>query len=277
MVPEVGFEPTPLDILSVLPAANWAIRGCKLLLIGVHICMTTSKISDETFIYVVKSSCSIRRALKTLELKPLGGNYATFKRRVARLNLDISHFASKESYLKPWKHAPPIELYKILVINSTYSSSHRLKNRLINEGIVPNKCVRCDIDEWQGEKLSLHLDHINGTSNDNRLENLRLLCPNCHSLTDTYCGKNKTKRVVKPKKLRKSKSIYKCLCGSVIYKGSKQCLKCAHTKQMKIVWPPMPELLERLSNSSYNRLAKELGVSDKAIAKHIKHHSQNSH
>jgi predicted RNA-binding Zn-ribbon protein involved in translation (DUF1610 family) len=65
----------------------------------------------------------------------------------------------------------------------------RLKQKLLKKG-TPYKCVECGISEWQGQKLSLHLDHINGNNTDNDDYNLRFLCPNCHSLTHTYCGKN---------------------------------------------------------------------------------------
>ena len=65
--------------------------------------------------------------------------------------------------------------------------------RLISEGRLEYKCEKCGISEWLGEPLSLHLDHKNGVNNDHRIENLRFLCPNCHSQTDTYAGKNKSK------------------------------------------------------------------------------------
>jgi 5-methylcytosine-specific restriction endonuclease McrA len=66
-----------------------------------------------------------------------------------------------------------------------------LKSRLLKEKLIEYKCVKCgNTGEWQGEPLSLQLDHINGNNKDHRLENLRLLCPNCHSQTKTYSGKN---------------------------------------------------------------------------------------
>lgn len=65
----------------------------------------------------------------------------------------------------------------------------RIKLQIYENSLLPLCCAECGITEWQGKTLSLHLDHINGVNNDNRLENLRLLCPNCHSLTETYCGK----------------------------------------------------------------------------------------
>lgn len=71
-----------------------------------------------------------------------------------------------------------------------YKTNH-LKQRLISEGIKQNKCEECGIEEWNGKSLTCQLDHVNGISTDHRLENLRILCPNCHSQTDTFCGKNK--------------------------------------------------------------------------------------
>ena len=72
--------------------------------------------------------------------------------------------------------------------------SYNLKTRLIEEGYKENKCERCSISEWQGEILVLELDHINGDNKDNRLENLKILCPNCHSLTPTFRGRNHKKK-----------------------------------------------------------------------------------
>ena len=71
--------------------------------------------------------------------------------------------------------------------------SNKLKKRIIKAGVLENKCSSCGIDKWNGTDIVLQLDHINGKSKDHRLENLRLLCPNCHSQTPTWCGKNKSK------------------------------------------------------------------------------------
>lgn len=78
------------------------------------------------------------------------------------------------------------ELSEILIENSTYASSNHLRNRLIKEGILKNECYSCGISEWLGKPITLHLDHKNGIHNDNRIENLHILCPNCHSQTETW-------------------------------------------------------------------------------------------
>ena len=83
-----------------------------------------------------------------------------------------------------------IDLESVLTVNSSYAR-HALKRRLVEEGMLDYRCQICSNDGmWNGQKLSLQLDHVNGVFNDNRLENLRFLCPNCHSQTDSYAGKN---------------------------------------------------------------------------------------
>jgi hypothetical protein len=84
-----------------------------------------------------------------------------------------------------------IPLEEILAGNHGHYPTGKLKKRLIKEKILEYKCAECSRSKWRGKTISLHLDHINGTPTDHRLENLRFMCPNCHSQTDTYCGKNK--------------------------------------------------------------------------------------
>jgi 5-methylcytosine-specific restriction endonuclease McrA len=79
---------------------------------------------------------------------------------------------------------------ELLVENSIYQS-FKLKNRLLKEGLKDHKCEICGITEWMGKLTPLELDHINGNNKDNRIENLRVICPNCHAQTETYRGKNK--------------------------------------------------------------------------------------
>jgi len=85
-------------------------------------------------------------------------------------------------------------LDEILVDNSPYiGGSTHLKNKLLKLKLLVYKCYICNINDWNGKYLVLQLDHINGHKLDNRLNNLRLLCPNCHSQTETFCGKNNIK------------------------------------------------------------------------------------
>lgn len=84
-----------------------------------------------------------------------------------------------------------IPLNEILAGEHPYYQTLKLKKRLIREGVLQNKCAICSISEWNKQPITMQLDHMNGDSSDHRLENVRLLCPNCHSQTDTWCGKNK--------------------------------------------------------------------------------------
>ena len=149
------------------------------------------KWTDEQLIQAVKDSRSVAQVIEKLGLKPAGGNYKTINTKIAELGLDVSHFKGQgwntgEDY-KPIKEAIPLE--KILVKDSNYQS-YKLAKRLLKEGLKEHKCEKCGNTEWLGEAIPLELHHINGDHTDNRIENLQMLCPNCHAFTDNYRGKN---------------------------------------------------------------------------------------
>lgn len=147
------------------------------------------QVSKERFIEIVQQSNSYSDCLRALGLGIKGGSSTDIlKRRIQELNCSTEHFSRTTSgaYQK-------YSLDEILIENSPYANISCLKKRLVNENRLEYKCYKCGISEWNGEILSLHLDHINGKNNDHRIENLRFLCPNCHSQTDTYAGKNKNK------------------------------------------------------------------------------------
>lgn len=139
----------------------------------------------------VSTSHSISETLAKLGIIPAGGNYKTIKRKIKQLCLDTSHFTGK-GHLKGKTHTwtIKIKLKDILVENSNYQSN-KLRKRLLEEGMKEHRCENCQNETWLGAPIPLELDHINGINTDNRIENLKLLCPNCHALTPTYRGKNK--------------------------------------------------------------------------------------
>jgi 5-methylcytosine-specific restriction endonuclease McrA len=103
-------------------------------------------------------------------------------------------YAVKQGRVKRSEFAMPIE--ELLVSDREQTARRHLKQRLLKLKLLEPKCAICGIVDWLGQPLVLELDHINGTNKDNRLENLRLLCPNCHSQTNTYCGKAAKKNKV---------------------------------------------------------------------------------
>lgn len=148
--------------------------------------------SDEQFIEAVKTSLSYRQVLSKLGLKEAGGNYSVMKQRIRNMGLDTSHMTG-QAHLKGKTHEWTKKPIETLLVDDRehFYPSYKLKNRLLAEGLKKHKCECCGITEWNGQPAPIELDHINGNHHDNRLENLRILCPNCHAQTDTYRGKNK--------------------------------------------------------------------------------------
>lgn len=152
---------------------------------------TYRKYTDLEFAEAVKKARSWSQVLTFIGLKAGGGSYDHIKKLANKLDLDTNHFLGQgwNVGLK-FVPSPPRSLEEILTVNSTYGSN-KLRLRLIREGIKKHKCEICKRKTWCKKKIPLQLDHINGIRTDNRLENLRIICPNCHSQTPTWCGKNK--------------------------------------------------------------------------------------
>ena len=148
--------------------------------------------TDEQLVSAVKSSVSYRSAISILGLIPAGGNYDQVKLAINKLNLDVGHFTgSRWNKGKTWHTSARPELATLLVKDSRVQS-YKLKKRLFEEGLKEAKCELCSWAERASDgRIPVELDHINGIHSDNRLENLRILCPNCHSLQLTHRGKNK--------------------------------------------------------------------------------------
>lgn len=154
--------------------------------------MSKLKYSKEQFQQAVGKSKSIADVCKILGLVAKGNNYETIKKYINLYSLDVSHFtgARWNKGIRYLSHTCLTSLDDILQENVSYSSD-MLKKRLIAEGLKQQKCECCGVSEWMGKPLSLELHHINGNHYDNRLNNLQILCPNCHSLTENYCRRNK--------------------------------------------------------------------------------------
>ncbi|OGE80510.1 MAG: hypothetical protein A2660_00660 [Candidatus Doudnabacteria bacterium RIFCSPHIGHO2_01_FULL_45_18] len=155
------------------------------------------KWTNEQLRLAAKESSSIRQVLFKIGLIPAGGNYVQVQSYLKALKVSTSHFKGKawNKGMKGLKN-PQIPLEKVLVKDSSYQS-YKLKNRLFYLGMKQQECEQCGWAKKTSEgRLPLELDHINGDRKDNRLENLRILCPNCHSLQPTHRGRNRKKKKI---------------------------------------------------------------------------------
>ena len=248
---------------------------------------TTRRYTDDQFIQAVKLAFSIAQTLKMLGLDVSGGNYKSLKRKINDLKLDTSHWTG-QGWSKNKKY--PIyskskSLKDILVENSDYNSN-RLRLRLIEEKYFEHKCYKCNNYKWNDIPIILELEHINGDNTDNRIENLTILCPNCHAQTGTWRGrKNKGKIYVKDKlinliqleQLRNQefiKEIKLCkVCNKSINKRnenfcSKSCsVKFSHHRKFEISKEELEKLIKEMPMT---KIGKIFGVSDNAVKKRAK-------
>jgi 5-methylcytosine-specific restriction endonuclease McrA len=210
-------------------------------------------ISKEEFIRIYHEAKSIKDMLSYFGLESHGNNNKTLQDRLKQEGLSYGNLSTRYKHPGLKKEAIPLE--KVLVENSSYYRGH-LKRRIINKNLIPYICDICKQEPiWKKKKLVLILDHINGIHNDNRLENLRFLCPNCNSQTSTFAGKNTT-WAKKDKRLNqetKDKNLVKRSC-----------------KRRKVKRPTHNQLKEDVQQLGYVGTGKKYSVSDNAIRKWIK-------
>ena len=144
-------------------------------------------LSDGEFKELIENSSSTADVLRSLDYSVKGNSWAY---RIVQERMDKLHLTFGKKVSQVNINSEKLPLNKILVEDSEYNRT-RLKERLVQEGLKEYKCECCGITEWQGKPISLQLHHLNGIHNDNRLPNLQLLCPNCHSQTENFGVKGK--------------------------------------------------------------------------------------
>ncbi len=234
--------------------------------------------SEEELRRAVAESSSWAETLRELGRCSTGGNWTTLKRKVAALGIPTDHF---DPYLAS-RHAgrrirKPLQI--VLVEGSTYSRS-ALKQRLYEEGLKERRCELCHQDEtWRGRKMGLILDHVNGVRDDNRLANLRVVCPNCAATFDTHCGRKNREPLV-PRECRR--------CGQSFaprYPAHRYCSRECGTRwdragrkrlgARKAERPPHHRLAREIGQLGYSAVGRKYGVSDNAIRKWMRAYEQD--
>lgn len=225
----------------------------------------------------VAESLSYSEVLRRLGMRPAGGNHALLRKYIDTIwRIPTDHFdpgAAANRNLH--KAAKP--LAEILVKGSTYSRG-KLKQRLFEEGLKGRACELCGQGEmWRGRRMALILDHVNGVPDDNRIENLQVVCPNCAATLDTHCGR----------KNRISPASRKCKrCGReflVKYRRQRYCSRACgsrwdraelrgrpkpHTR--KATRPPYEQLLAEIESMGFVGVGCKYGVSDNAVRKWVR-------
>lgn len=222
----------------------------------------TSKIwalSKKDFLHLCENGKSIADCLRKLGMQGAGGNVKTFSKRIEEEGVDISHFNTEKTFNK--KVIP----LSIIMVEGSKHSRASLKRKLLKDNIIENKCSICGLlPEWNGKPLVLRLDHINGVRDDNRLENLRMVCPNCDSQLETFGSRNRSKKL--PNRVCSE-------CGIPILKHSSRCRKCSSIINGSILKKfniDKEELQHLIKTTSMVQIGRMFGVSDNTVRKRCK-------
>lgn len=211
------------------------------------------KVPKKDLVTLIKKCETFRDVLRSFGYhNRSGGAWKTLKQRLEHDKIDFSHLKISKARFNRVKDS---ELFRI----QSPHSRNALRKRILDNNLIPYRCAICGLNpKWNNKPLTLFLDHINGTNDDHRLENLRFLCPNCDSQTETYGGRN----------IKHAKR--KCIrCGNDIWSNSKTGL-CSSCYRHPSKRPDRETLAKLVWEFPATKIAKTFGVSDKAVAKWCK-------
>lgn len=219
---------------------------------------------------VVAHATNLTQVLRHFGLRPAGGNFRLLKRWLGTWNISTAHFVGTPSPQRRER----IPLADVLVPESLYQRG-QLKQRLYDEGLKARVCELCGQgEEWQGRRMALILDHINGVADDNRLENLQIVCPNCAATLDTHCGRanrrpledHACERCGAPFRPRSSRQRY-CSreCGVRWERAGR-----ARPGARRVERPPYEQLVAEVAARGWSAVGRAYGVSDNAVRKWVR-------
>lgn len=235
----------------------------------------------------IAASHSWAESLRRLGLCPSGGAWRVLRKHAAAWGIPTAHFDQARTRNLQAVRRP---LREVLAEHSTFSRGH-LKHRLYQEGLKEPRCELCGQgEEWQGRCMSMILDHVNGVRDDNRLENLQIVCPNCAATLDTHCGRRN--RITRAKR--------ECLrCGGSFvprYAAQRYCSRrCGRrwdrsakgngqrgrrgvpaSDARKAEQPPLEKLLAEIEEHGYRAVGRKYGVSDNAVRKWVRFYERQA-